>query len=87
MAEGVRLSCHGPGARAASTLASAVAVGGMRPPTLNDLLKCSCDTPQALSFGLTQYDVEELKDHCDNRCRLLGPSQLHAQMSLKQKLS
>ena len=23
---------------------------------------------QALSFGLTQYDVEELKEHCDNRC-------------------
>lgn len=22
---------------------------------------------QALSFGLTQYDVEELKEHCDNR--------------------
>ncbi len=25
---------------------------------------------QALSFGLTQYDVEELKEHCDNRCRV-----------------
>ena len=24
--------------------------------------------PQALSFGLTQYDVEELKEYCNGRC-------------------
>lgn len=26
---------------------------------------------QAMSFGLTQYDVEELMDHCNGRCKHL----------------
>jgi len=31
------------------------------------LIALTSDILQALSFGLTQYDVEELKDHCGGK--------------------
>jgi len=31
------------------------------------MIALTSDILQALSFGLTQYDVEELKDHCGGK--------------------
>ena len=37
-------------------------------PSLSLSLSLSLSTAQAMSFGLTQYDVEELIDYCGGKC-------------------